>query len=202
MKLTINVEAEGYESAYVGMAVDEPLPEKFYTNDKYIIGTLQFSPTRERYAFEYYESRDFAPGRHYIAASTNKNSTLEKLMIRIYDQSGNLLDGLYAYRDGVMYSDKQLILCFEIREAAPGVYEYVKLHDYNDWYDLGAQPFEPTGESAEATRTPLNILEQLWPMMNNMMSMMMNMMMMVAMMQLMVGMMQGMVGGMAETFAL
>ena len=199
MKLTINVDIEGTESAYAGMAVDKPLPDNFYMSDEYVIGTLQFSPTRERYALEYYESRDFAPGRHYIAVSTNKNSTLEKLIIRIYDQSGNLLDGLYAM---IMYQDKQFILAFEIREAAPGVYEYVKLYDYNGWYDFGAQPFEPTGESTKATRTPLNVFEQLWPMVNNMMNMMMNMMMMAAMMQMMVGMMQGMVGGVAEAFAL
>ena len=198
MKLTINVEAEGYESAYVGMAIDKPLPENFYMSDEYVVGIMQFSPIKEIYAFEHYESRDFPIGKHYIAVSTNKNSTLKKLNIRIYDQTGNLLDGLYAM---IMYEDKQFILCFELVEEAPGVIKYVKLYDYNDWYDYGVQPFEPSGESTKPDETPLNILEQLWPTMNNMMSMMMNMMMMVAMMQLMVGMMQGMVGGMAEAFA-
>jgi len=177
MRLTINIKIKGHEAAYAGRAIDKPLPANFQNYDEYPIGILQYDPQHYEYVIEYYETRDFSDGKHYIAISTNKNSVMKAMIIRVYDLSGNLIDGVYSYDP--FDENKQFILCFELSGT-----EYKKLYDYNGWYPFGEEPFTPDGGS-EPSPDIGNLLEQLWPMMENMMSMMMQMMMMMAMMQAM-----------------
>ena len=177
MRLTINIKIKGYEAAYAGRAIDKPLPADFYNHDEYLIGIIQFDPDEGMYVLEHYETREFGDGKHYIAISTNKNSDMSTMIIRIYDSSGNLVDGIYAYDP--FDENKQFILCFELS----GV-EYKKLYDYNGWYPYGEEPFTPSGGS-ETPPNLGNLVEQFWPMMQKMVSMMMQLMMMMAMMQAM-----------------
>ena len=179
MKLTINIKIKGYEAAYAGRAIDKPLPADFQNHDEYLIGIIQFDPDEGMYVLEHYETRDFTDGKHYIAASTNKNSVMSDMMIRVYDSSGNLIDGIYAMG---MEEDKQFVLCFELSDV-----EYKKLYDYNGWYNYGEEPFTPSGGEQPSPNIG-DLIEQFWPMMQDMMSMMMQMMMMMAMMQAMMSM--------------
>ena len=177
MRLTINIEIRGNEAAYAGRAIDKPLPADFKNHDEYLIGILQYDPQRYEYVIEHYETREFGDGKHYIAISTNKNNVMSEMKIRIYDSSGNFIDGIYTYDP--FDENKQLILCFELS----GV-EYKKLSNYNGWYSYGEEPFTPSGGERPPPNLG-NLVEQFWPMMQKMMEMMMQLMMMMAMVQAM-----------------
>jgi len=180
MKLWIKIVITGSQSAYAGVAIDEPLPADFYNYDKYLIGIMQYVPDSEpTYRIEYSKTIDFADGKHYIAVSTDKNNTVKTIMIKIYDATTNILKSALYKSGGSEYIDKQLLSCFEISGAT-----FTRLGDYNGWYPYGEEPFTPS-DGSEPSPDIGNLIEQFWPMMQNMIQMMMQMMMMMAMMQTM-----------------
>ena len=192
MKLRIRLEIDAEDSAYVGMAVDEPLPEDFYNYDKFIIGIIAHDPTLNKFTFAYNKTIDFREGKHYIAVSTNKNLLITRMMIKICDAAGNLLDQITNYgpfSETFPESEhKQYIHGFKITERG---YEIAGL--YSGWYPYGQEPFKP--DKGSSTLPDIGeLMEQFWPMMQKMMTMMMSMMMMMAMMQAMAHMMTSITG--------
>ena len=192
MRLRIRLEIDAEDSAYVGMAIDEPLPEDFYRYDKFIIGIIAHNPTLNKFTFAYNKTIDFTEGKHYIAVSTTRNLLVTRMMIKICDAAGNLLYKITNYgpfSETFPESEhKQYIVGFKVTGQ-----EFSTAGLYTGWYPYGQEPFKP--DKGSSTPPDLgDLIEQFWPMMQNMMSMMMSMMIMMAIMQAMAHMMTSITG--------
>ena len=192
MRLRIRLEIDAEDMAYVGMAIDEPLPEDFYNYDKFLLGIIPHDPAQNKFTFAYNRTIDFIEGKHYIAVSTTINLIITRMMIRIEDAAGNLLYQITHYgpfSETFPESEhKQYIVGFKVTEQ-----EFSTAGLYNGWYPYGQEPFKP--DKGSSTLIDLGeLMEKFWPMMQDMMSMMISMMMMMAMMQAMTQMMTSITG--------
>ena len=179
---------------YLGRAIDEALPNEFWKQPKYVVGTISEKGDAVQ------ETVDLKEGQHYVIVGTSADPSLgywHQVKVSVIDpNSGAVIASATSSKS--ISRTHYFVFYFKVTAIATGTSTVSDTGTTTT--SPGTSPEGIEGAGATTGGELSTVMEQMRGTMGSMFNMMAQMMMMMAMMQLMVGMMSGLTSAMAGAF--